>query len=189
MTDIRCLRWGCGGITPRSRIDSDTEEGASVDVSCGVLDGSPPESNSTDYISSQHALNCPEILDAVDAAPRGLRRVPKPGGVPRPCPTSTKPLPLNAEVPEIVFGAAGLGIPSAATLSPQYRLVTLFVPRLRTGLPRSCRARLSSAMRAGSRIAKRPARVRRSRNRTSGNGKAFVSKRLNGPGPEVRGGN
>jgi hypothetical protein len=79
MTDIRRLRWGCGGITPRSRIDSDTEEGPSVDVSCGVLDGSPPESNSTHYISSQHALKCPEILDAVDAAPRRLRRVPKPG--------------------------------------------------------------------------------------------------------------
>ncbi len=84
MTNIRRLHWGCGDITPSSWINSDIEEGPGIDISCDILDGMPLDSDSIDYISSQHALNCLKIFDVVDAL-RELHRVLRPGGVLRLC--------------------------------------------------------------------------------------------------------
>ena len=84
MTEIRRLHWGCGDVTPSGWINSDIQKKPGVDISCDILDGLPLDSDSIDYISSQHALQQLKIYDVVDALCE-LRRVLKPGGVLRLC--------------------------------------------------------------------------------------------------------
>jgi hypothetical protein len=79
-SEIRRLHWGCDDITPDNWINSDIQEGPGIDISCDILDGLPLDSNSIDYISSQHTLTCLEIYD-VKGALRELHRVLKLGGV------------------------------------------------------------------------------------------------------------
>ena len=84
MPEIRRLHWGCGPIRPSGWINADIKEGPGIDISCDILDGLPLDSDSIDYIFSQHALQELKILDVVDAL-RELHRVLKPGGVLRLC--------------------------------------------------------------------------------------------------------
>ena len=84
MSEIRRLHWGCGPVRPGGWINADIKEGPGIDISCNILDGLPLDSDSIDYISSQHALQELKILDVVDAL-RELHRVLKPGGVLRLC--------------------------------------------------------------------------------------------------------
>jgi SAM-dependent methyltransferase len=80
MNTTRRLHWGCGDVRPADWINSDLAEGPGIDISCSIFDGLPLESDSIDYISSQHTLPEIKIYDQV-AALTELRRVLKPGGV------------------------------------------------------------------------------------------------------------
>ena len=67
MTEVRRLHWGCGDITPSDWINADISVGAGIDISCNILDGLPLDSDSIDYVYSEHALQQLKILDVVDA--------------------------------------------------------------------------------------------------------------------------
>jgi SAM-dependent methyltransferase len=84
VTEIRRLHWGCGSVRPPGWINSDIQAGEGVDLCADILDGLPLESDSIDYISSQHALQQLRAYDIIKAL-RELRRVLKPGGVLRLC--------------------------------------------------------------------------------------------------------
>ena len=80
MGEIRRLHWGCGERIAQGWINSDIKPGPGVNIIGNILDGLPIESESMDYISSQHALQDLKIYEQVKAMSE-LRRILKPGGV------------------------------------------------------------------------------------------------------------
>src|SRR5215203_2989078 len=80
VAEIRRLHWGCGEKIAVGWINSDIKAGPGVDISGNILDGLPIESESIDYISSQHALQDLKIYEQIKAMSE-LRRILKPSGV------------------------------------------------------------------------------------------------------------
>lgn len=80
LTQVARLHWGCGSLTPEGWINADIRHAPGVDIVGDILDGLPLDSDSVDYISSQHVLPELKIHEQVPAL-RELRRVLKPGGV------------------------------------------------------------------------------------------------------------
>ena len=81
---IRRLNWGCGTDPEPGWINSDIRAGPGIDITANILEGLPLESESIDYITSQHALQQLKAYDIISAL-QELRRVLKPGGVLRLC--------------------------------------------------------------------------------------------------------
>lgn len=68
MSSVRRLHWGCGDVRPLTWINPDIKVGPGIHICNDITrDGIPLESNSIDYISSQHALQQLEINEILSA--------------------------------------------------------------------------------------------------------------------------